>query len=120
MARSEGRQLEGNLRADRTNDLCWKCHAEKQGPFVYEHPPVTEDCGYCHNPHGSVNNNMLHQPTAFLCLRCHSGHRAHHTGTEINGNRDNQRGFYHDCTQCHQQIHGSDLQGPVRTHDFMR
>ena len=37
-------QMEGNLRAETLNLLCWKCHAEKQGPFAYEHPPVTENC----------------------------------------------------------------------------
>ncbi len=119
-------QLEGNLKgADRINDLCWKCHAEKQGPFVYEHPPVTEDCGYCHEPHGTVANNLLRQPAAFLCLRCHAGHRGHHTGlaidsTNINQNIGNQQGLYRDCMQCHQQIHGSDLQSPVVPGTFRR
>ncbi len=47
-------QMEGNLRAETLNLLCWKCHAEKQGPFAYEHPPVTENCAYCHKPHGTV------------------------------------------------------------------
>ncbi len=68
-------QMEGNLRAESLNLLCWKCHAEKQGPFAYEHPPVTEDCSICHSPHGTVANNLLQQPAAFLCLRCHVGHR---------------------------------------------
>lgn len=113
-------QYEGNLRADTINLVCYRCHAEKQGPFVYEHPPVTENCTYCHNPHGTVANNLLRQPATFLCLRCHSGHRARHGGADIDGNIDNQRGFYTNCTHCHEQIHGSDLRGPVRSHDFMR
>ena len=108
-------QTEGNLKsADRTNDLCYKCHAEKQGPFAFEHPPVTEDCGICHNPHGTVANNLLKQPTTFLCLRCHTGHRERHGSNDINGdaNAQNQLGFYTDCTQCHSQIHGSNLPSP--------
>jgi len=113
-------QLEGNLRAERLNLLCWKCHAEKQGPFVYEHPPVTEDCSYCHEPHGTVANDLLRQPTTFLCLRCHSGHRRRHGFANIDDNVDAQAAFYTDCTQCHTQIHGSDLPGPVRKQDFMR
>ena len=120
-------QHEGNLKAaDRINDLCYKCHAEKQGPFVYEHPPVTENCGYCHEPHGTVANNLLRQPTTFLCLRCHTGHRHHHggagsVGSDIEGNMDNQLGFYTDCTRCHTQIHGSDLPGAwTRKTDFTR
>ena len=71
-------QMEGNLKAESLNLLCWKCHAEKQGPFAYEHPPVTENCAYCHSPHGTVANNLLQQPTTFLCLRCHVGHRRRH------------------------------------------
>ena len=113
-------QLEGNLKAETLNLLCWKCHADKQGPFVYEHPPVTENCGYCHEPHGTVANNLLRQPTTFLCLRCHSGHRRRHGFSDIDNNVDMQNAFYTDCTNCHTQIHGSDLPGPVRKQDFMR
>ncbi len=113
-------QYEGNLKADRVNDVCWKCHAEKQGPFVYEHPPVTENCAICHDPHGTVANNMLKQPATFLCLRCHTGHLSRHPGNDLDGSRVNQEGFYSDCTICHKEIHGSDLPGPVRHHDFMR
>ena len=68
-------QLERNLKAETVNLLCYKCHAEKQGPFAYPHPPVTENCAICHEPHGTVADNLLRQPPVFLCLRCHSGHR---------------------------------------------
>ena len=66
----------GACRAETMNLLCYRCHAEKQGPFAYEHPPVTQDCAICHEPHGTVANNLLRQPTTFLCLRCHAGHRS--------------------------------------------
>ena len=68
-------QPKATSRPRRVNLLCYKCHAEKQGPFAYEHPPVTENCAICHEPHGTVANNLLRQPTTFLCLRCHTGHR---------------------------------------------
>ena len=113
-------QREGNLKAETLNLLCWKCHAEKQGPYAYEHPPVTENCAYCHEPHGTIANNLLRQPTTFLCLRCHSGHRRRHSFGDIDNNVDMQNAFYTDCTVCHSQIHGSDLPGPVRKQDFMR
>jgi len=113
-------QLEGNLRAETLNLLCWKCHAEKQGPFVYEHPPVTENCAYCHEPHGTVANNLLRQPTTFLCLRCHSGHRRRHSFADIDMNVDMQQAFYTDCTMCHTQIHGSDHPGSVRKQSLRR
>ena len=32
------------LKADSVNELCYKCHAEKRGPFLFEHAPVREDC----------------------------------------------------------------------------
>ncbi|NOZ41431.1 MAG: hypothetical protein GXP24_14580 [Planctomycetes bacterium] len=119
-------QAEGNLNEPTVNMVCYKCHAEKQGPFVYEHPPVTEDCAHCHNPHGTVANNLLHQPPAFLCLRCHTGHRVppgDHFGlgvADIDGNPGLRSAFYSDCTQCHDQIHGSDLPSQHRAGALLR
>ena len=26
------------------NDTCFTCHAEKRGPYLWEHAPVSEDC----------------------------------------------------------------------------
>jgi DmsE family decaheme c-type cytochrome len=122
-------QTEGNLKEPTVNMVCYKCHAEKQGPFAYEHPPVTENCSICHDPHGAVTNNLLHQPTTFLCLRCHTGHRTgpppggpdhgplmHDVGTSP----ALQAAYYTDCTQCHSQIHGSDLPSPHLPKAFMR
>ncbi|MEA3547596.1 MAG: GSU2203 family decaheme c-type cytochrome [Thermodesulfobacteriota bacterium] len=59
---------------ERVNDLCLECHARYQGPFVYEHAPVAESCLECHDPHGTVANNLLKQNEPFLCLQCHEGH----------------------------------------------
>ncbi len=107
-------QSQGNLRGETVNMTCYRCHADKEGPFVYEHAPVSEDCSICHNPHGTVANNLLHQPPAFLCLRCHSGHRAppaDHFGigtSDIDGNTFQRPVLYTKCTQCHTQIHGTD------------
>jgi len=81
---------------------------------------VTENCLYCHEPHGTVANNLLRQPPVFLCLRCHTGHRRRHGFTNIDTSVDLQEAFYSDCTTCHTQIHGSDLPAPVRKQDFMR
>src|SRR4030095_3598662 len=39
---------------------CIKCHANKQGPFVFEHGPLKlEGCTSCHTPHGSSNPKLL-------------------------------------------------------------
>ena len=117
-----------NLKEPTVNMVCYRCHMEKQGPFVWEHPPVTENCTICHNPHGTVANNLLHQPTTFLCLRCHTGHRVApnfgpHTGAglvDVGTSVKSQRAFYSDCTQCHSQIHGSDKPTPHLPNAFLR
>jgi DmsE family decaheme c-type cytochrome len=131
-------QAEDNLKEVSVNLVCYKCHADRQGPFAYEHPPVTENCTYCHEPHGTVAENLLRQPSPFLCLRCHSGHRGgpsfHDTGLLRDFVADTgspfaygptqrpqvQASFYTDCTQCHSQIHGSDLPTPHRPGVFFR
>jgi len=96
------------LREDSINETCFRCHAEKLGPFVYDHPPVTEDCTICHKPHGSVNNNLLTQPGAALCLKCHPGP---HGGQRLNTSTGTFTLFaerYGSCLGCHPEIHGSD------------
>ena len=118
-----GRDAVGDLRAaDQKNDLCLKCHTRYQGPFVYEHAPVLEDCTTCHNPHGTAANNLLKQNEPYLCLQCHSAHfhaaRKGDSGSvQIHpGQSDNPwgesgwiRAYGTKCTQCHSQVHGSDL-----------
>jgi predicted CXXCH cytochrome family protein len=87
---------------------CLKCHADKQGPFVYEHAPVkTEGCVACHTPHGSANPRLLTTSrVAQLCLTCHSV--AHDVGAvEPAGPQHNQNAQYANCTNCHVKIHGS-------------
>jgi DmsE family decaheme c-type cytochrome len=120
-------QAQGNLKEPTVNMVCYRCHAEKQGPFAYEHPPVTENCSICHEPHGTVANNLLHQQPTFLCLRCHTGHRTSPLGPnhapllgDVGTDPLLQRAFYSDCTQCHAQIHGSDLPSPHQPHSWFR
>ena len=87
---------------------CLKCHADKQGPFVYEHAPVkTEGCVSCHTPHGSSNPRMLRTSSvAQLCLECHS--QDHGVGAqEPQGPQHNLNAQYANCTACHVKIHGS-------------
>lgn len=100
-------------RAEGNQEPCLKCHADKRGPFAYEHPPVrVEGCGACHMPHGSTNAKLLARPVVFtLCLRCHNG--ADSFGTRNNGipalsNTHNMLDpRYQRCTLCHVRIHGS-------------
>jgi DmsE family decaheme c-type cytochrome len=102
-------QAEKGLREPVLNDVCFRCHGDKQGPFTYDHPPVTEDCSICHQVHGSINDHLLHQPASFLCLRCHAGHRSEHRPLDGRVLAATQHALYGDCTQCHAQVHGSDL-----------
>lgn len=60
-----GTQLHGK------NETCAECHKAQVGPFVFSHDAVKEGCSSCHNPHGSVNQKMLTERNATLCLKCH-------------------------------------------------
>ena len=86
--------------------VCYKCHVDKQGPFVYEHVPVkTEGCSSCHTPHGSTNPRLLKVSLVnMLCLQCHT----FPTQGPI-GPAHNQSAKYQACTMCHGQIHGSNF-----------
>ena len=99
------------LKAGTTIDeSCVSCHAEKRGPFLWEHAPVAESCTTCHDPHGSNNERMLVAKQPFLCQRCHVTSR--HPPTVYDGfvlkNSQNANKIYgRSCVVCHQQIHGS-------------
>jgi DmsE family decaheme c-type cytochrome len=93
------------LRKTTIKETCTQCHAEKEGPFVFEHADITENCSSCHSPHGSVNNNLLNVQVPFLCLQCHAGHRTSSDTAQL----ERKGAFYIRCTDCHSQIHGSDL-----------
>ncbi|MBM3812168.1 MAG: DmsE family decaheme c-type cytochrome [Acidimicrobiia bacterium] len=92
---------------------CVVCHADKRGPFAFEHPAVRVDgCETCHSPHGSTNPRMLRRPVVFtLCLECHSGagnfgRRRDGISTQ-SGSHNMADPRYQNCTTCHVRIHGS-------------
>jgi DmsE family decaheme c-type cytochrome len=92
------------------DEACASCHAEKRGPYLWEHAPVANACVTCHDPHGSSNERMLVSKVPFLCQRCHVTSRHPPTvydgfimKTSSNGNKITGRG----CVICHSQIHGS-------------
>ena len=108
---------ESMLKAATVNDLCYTCHADKEGPFLYEHEPVVEDCLSCHNAKGAVNNNLLKLDEATLCLGCHAGHEDVHPRLNSASAR---AGYMTRCTRCHSQVHGSDQSGFVGPSRFIR
>jgi DmsE family decaheme c-type cytochrome len=94
-------------------EACLKCHADKRGPFAFEHPPVrVEGCEACHYPHGSANSRLLRRPVVFtMCLECHNGSGTggrSGTGVPMLSQAHNMADpRYQNCTNCHVRIHGS-------------
>lgn len=98
------------LRQPTLNQTCFQCHAEKRGPFLWEHAPVTEDCSNCHQPHGSNHPALLTQRPPLLCQRCHSqaGHPSiAYTGDGLTTGTSSPFLLGRSCMNCHSQVHGS-------------
>ena len=113
------------IKAESVNELCYKCHTDKRGPFLYEHAPVREDCVSCHEPHGSNHKPLLTQKLPNVCWNCHltgSGHFG--SGDKLNTEQGifppvaptgapsgyplpGSRFIEKSCKNCHQMIHGS-------------
>jgi DmsE family decaheme c-type cytochrome len=114
------------LREVRVTDTCFRCHAEKRGPFLWEHPPVREDCMTCHTPHGSTQARLLRERMPYLCQNCHGGAGGHNgppfAGQNLPGrnntlaaNRSLQVPQFQintkSCLNCHSVVHGSNSPG---------
>jgi predicted CXXCH cytochrome family protein len=83
-------------------------HAEKRGPFLYEHAAGRESCVSCHDPHGSNHDRMLVARPPMLCQRCHIGSRHPSTiydGTQLAAGSNRMLG--RSCVNCHSTVHGS-------------
>ena len=99
------------VRNDTVNQLCYGCHGDKRGPYMWEHPPVEEHCTTCHTPHGSRHKKLLVQKVPNLCQSCHDWSR--HPGTPYDGatsfagRSPSNRFFGRSCINCHVNIHGS-------------
>jgi DmsE family decaheme c-type cytochrome len=106
----------GLARQVRTSDsgyfVCFKCHKDKQGPFVFEHAAVRiEGCAACHIPHGGANVHMLKYSNIDLqCLQCHTAAAFGHTsGTGFPVMTAQNSTQQQACVLCHVQIHGSNF-----------
>jgi DmsE family decaheme c-type cytochrome len=102
--------LRKQLRSAAGRDIvCFTCHVDKQGPFVFEHPGgKVEGCQSCHSPHGSPNPHLLKASNLnVFCLKCHTAS----TFSSASGTPDfhNQAAQYQACTLCHEAIHGSNF-----------
>jgi len=99
------------------NQTCFTCHAEKRGPFLWEHGSVIEDCSLCHTAHGSIHQALLKKNAPFLCQQCHTV-SAHVTvtGAALPGGGGGGSAWLlaGSCLNCHSQIHGSNHPSGVK------
>ena len=121
-----GAPADSQLAGMDVNETCTACHAEKRGPFLWEHHPVSEDCTLCHSAHGSNNPALLTQRAPHLCQRCHqptSEFAAQHARLALSyrppgvdeigpapgfGDVGIKRFVLsRSCLHCHSQVHGS-------------
>ena len=103
------------LKKNTLNETCYTCHAEKRGPFLFEHRPAVEDCSACHMPHGSNLTPLLKTRAPFMCQECHDG--THSSASPVGPSAAGRQVGYtgslsaHQvgagCLNCHRQIHGS-------------
>jgi DmsE family decaheme c-type cytochrome len=90
-----------------SREKCTSCHAEKRGPFLWEHAPAAEDCTICHDPHGSNQPALLKKRVPQLCQECHDP--AGHPGTRLDGSQlfGSASLGVKGCVNCHSAVHGS-------------
>jgi predicted CXXCH cytochrome family protein len=108
--------LNSTARTTNAEPGCFRCHADKRGPFAFEHAPIRmEGCSACHENHGSANPRMLNRAeVSHLCLECHSNtpavsNRSGTLGTVATGFHDLRLPLYRNCTTCHVKVHGSHI-----------
>lgn len=92
---------------DSVADSCVSCHADKRGPFLWEHAPGRDGCVTCHDPHGSSNDRMLVSKPPALCQQCHIATRHPSTIYDAGLISTSSRVFARSCVTCHSTIHGS-------------
>ncbi|MCH9697283.1 MAG: DmsE family decaheme c-type cytochrome [Gammaproteobacteria bacterium] len=101
------------------NETCYRCHTEKRGPFLWEHPPAQEDCSLCHTAHGSSQPRLLKVRAPYLCQQCHSDSESTHANLLYSGADAlpfgaESRLLLKSCLNCHVNIHGSNHPSGVR------
>ncbi len=107
----------GMLVKNTINETCFECHAEKRGPFLWEHAPVREDCTNCHVPHGSNYQNLLFAREPWMCQQCHAAQfhpSGVYSGTGIPPEGADQRILGKQCLSCHSQVHGTNHPSGIR------
>lgn len=105
-----GSTTEALLKGNSVNEGCYRCHAEKRGPFLWEHPPARENCLTCHEAHGSIQAALLRVKPPRLCQQCHM--ESTHAASAFDAR--SRFVFNRSCANCHPQVHGSNHPSGVR------
>ena len=74
------------LKEATVNEVCYTCHAEKRGPYLFEHAPARDNCLSCHEPLRGES-----------CGVCHEQATSHELATPLPS--DHVPGM--NCRQCH-------------------
>ncbi|HEX7551744.1 MAG TPA: DmsE family decaheme c-type cytochrome [Candidatus Methylomirabilis sp.] len=102
-----GTTTEKLISAVSVNEKCTSCHAAKRGPFLWEHPPVLENCLNCHQAHGSNLQSLLRVQPPRLCQQCHANSGHNYRPYTPPGGAVAARMYNRSCVNCHLNIHGS-------------
>ena len=105
-----GSPAEALLRDNSIQENCYRCHADKRGPLLFEHPPVRENCLNCHLPHGSMHENLLVTKRPRLCQNCHIASRHPSEPRDVT----DRFVFNQSCQNCHTAVHGSNHPSGIR------
>lgn len=107
----------GGLAMARLNQSCAECHREQSRPFVFEHEALREGCVVCHQPHGSMNPQLLAERDNNLCLKCHLQVQMPGPGDFMIGKIPHsnfiKRGTCWSAG-CHTAVHGSNVHPHLR------
>lgn len=96
------------------NQGCVQCHPQQWGPFAFHHEAMREGCVSCHDPHGSINSQLLTARGGNLCLKCHVDVRT--ADITIGGLPHSFLMKRGTCwtAGCHEAVHGSQVSSSLR------
>ena len=97
---------------DGNNEGCLGCHEAQRGPFVFEHEAMRDGCTVCHEPHGSLNDKLLTERSATLCLKCHNQQQPLSADRLVIGGRNHSTELMRGAcfsAGCHEAVHGSQV-----------
>ena len=96
---------------DGVNEVCFKCHTDKRGPYIWKHDALKDGCTTSQPVHGSVNDKMLVARDYNLCLKCHSLTSSPNFYSHAGGRLSEGACW---SAGCHQAIHGSNFNDHFR------